>query len=259
MYTSRTTTRTATSEKSHRYLLPAGTCQGEPLHLHLWRWRRWGRLIGRHQSTRPLGKTLSRLAQLGRMAALDSISPSITSFGWPGSPRGEWLRPHPESNLQLRMAATYTLPARVCGAHPHTICRPAQQSWPLGRVSANLSLYIPLYLGSFQGSDARCTSWHSPVSSSFLTVPVPGRWLDWMRTPWQRSTSIQIVEDPHPIRLCHNPIFPSARCIYPRTGGSPVSPVLRRRGSQCKHVPVRFPSRLNLRQPADWGSPEVER
>lgn len=93
----------------------------------------------------------------------------------------------------------------------------------------------------------------------FSQSPSHGRWLDWMRTPWQRSTSIQIVEDPHPIRLCHNPIFPSARCIYPRTGGSPVSPVLRRRGSYCKHVPVRFPSRLNLRQPADWGSPEVER
>ncbi|KAL6412778.1 hypothetical protein AUP68_03986 [Ilyonectria robusta] len=125
------------------------------------------------QRLRPLGKTLSRLAWLGRMAALDSISPSLTSFGWPGSPRGEWLHPPPESDLQLRMAATYTLPARVSGAHPHTICRPAQQSWSLGRVSASLLLHIPLYLGSFQGSDARCTSWPSPVSSSFLTVPVP--------------------------------------------------------------------------------------
>lgn len=134
MYTSRT------SRKKHRYLLPAGTCQGEPLHLHLWRWRRWGgssdgtKVLCRSQMTvkllqrlRPLGKTLSRLAWLGRMAALDSISPSLTSFGWPGSPRGEWLHPPPESDLQLRMAATYTLPARVCGAHPHTICRPAQQ------------------------------------------------------------------------------------------------------------------------------------
>lgn len=186
MYTSRTTTRTATSEKSHRYLWPAGTCQGEPLHLHLGDGGDGGgssdgtKVLGRRQMTVKLlqrlwslGKAPSRLAQLGRMAVLDSISPSVSSFGWPGSPRGEWLRPPPESDLQLRMAATYTLPARVCGAHPHTICRPAQQSWPLGRASATLSLHVPLYLGSFQGSDARCTSWPSPVSSSFLAVPVP--------------------------------------------------------------------------------------
>lgn len=165
---------------------------------------------------------------------VDAMFPSVSSLGWPGGPCCEGqlhARREPPSKPQLDKETQEIEGQMFLYWARLGLVRPRRKA----QTRASCPCTVPLPPCRFKGlSDARyTTSWSvdfaPPVFSN--TRPLDNALIGCasLRTTFDLGL-IQIVEDPpgscQQIPLFEMPRVPSARCVHPRTGGSPCLPML---------------------------------